>query len=115
MDLLATCSFIKGLGIDQVNFKLATGNEKALAKKPDYLLSEEELRGFKQFLWNNPLPQSGELKNNLAYLRRCLARQIYALDDTARGAPLNSFYNREGLTCFTPYLFSLIDSKLTFP
>jgi MoaA/NifB/PqqE/SkfB family radical SAM enzyme/class 3 adenylate cyclase len=111
MDLVATCYFIQRLGIEQVNFKLATGNEKALSKKPEYLLSEEELRGFNKFLWSNPLPQSVELKNNLAYLRRCFARGIYDFEDAARGAPLSSFYNQKALTCFTPYLFSLIDSN----
>jgi pyruvate-formate lyase-activating enzyme len=109
-DLRALCQFIhKEFGISQINFKLATGNRSALSKEPEFLPKREDLESLRRFLWHSALP--GEPGNNLAYLRRCLAQEVFTLEDVANGAPLLRYYNEQAppLRCFAPVLFALID------
>jgi MoaA/NifB/PqqE/SkfB family radical SAM enzyme len=108
MDLREACRSIKeDLGVQNINFKLATGSTLALQKPVSFLLNQTELDGLVDFLWQNPLAQEGE--NNLDYLRRCFASGIFNIADAANGAPLQSFYKKDH-RCYTPFLFSLIDS-----
>ncbi|OHE75904.1 MAG: hypothetical protein A2107_03980 [Verrucomicrobia bacterium GWF2_62_7] len=111
MNLRDACAFIgKHLGIAQVNFKLVTGAWHALHRRPGYLLSEKELGSFLYFLWNYSADLDTEPQSNLGYLRRCFANDIFQEGDVVEGAPLRSFYVNNPLRCFTPFLFSLIDS-----
>jgi len=116
MNLKEVIEFITGtdtdekhLKIPRVNFKLATGYEKALIEKKNYqfLAKKEDVKALREFLWNNPLTENEN--NNLDYLRRCFASDIFNVDDVAEGAPVKSFYDSSGLRCHTPFLFSLID------
>lgn len=107
-DLNQTCEFIQKLGILQVNFKLATGAKKALLNDPQYLLTMPELNELVEFLFENPLPD--KCGNNLAYLRRCFAGGIFNKKDTTEGSPVRTFYFENQLRCFTPLIFTLIDS-----
>jgi MoaA/NifB/PqqE/SkfB family radical SAM enzyme/class 3 adenylate cyclase len=109
MDIEHACRFINEIGIPDVNFKLATGATRSLAKRPNYLVSGDGLRPFIQFLWNHRLPQ--ERGNNLAYLRRCFAKGMFRAGDVEDGAPVASFYTSRTLRCFSPFVFSLIDSN----
>ncbi len=109
MDFGEACRFIREtLGISEVNFKIATGARSALQHDPPYLLSEDELIRLVNFLHQDPLPdQDG---NQLAYLRQCFSQKLFNIRDSAQGAPLRRFYREQSLRCFTPFLFSLIDS-----
>jgi MoaA/NifB/PqqE/SkfB family radical SAM enzyme len=116
MNLKEAWTFIyKELGIPLVNFKLATGAKQAMAKTPAYLLLGEELSRLDEFLWNYPVDQQEEPKNNLAYLRRCFASGVFTRTDVIDGSPVRSFYGGErgAFRCFTPFLFSLVDSDGT--
>jgi MoaA/NifB/PqqE/SkfB family radical SAM enzyme len=110
MDLGEASAFIGKLGISRVNFKLATGALDTLENKPKYLVPKDELEDFLHFLWNYPVEQDKEPENNLAYLRRCFASGIFNEDEATNGAPLRSFYSETPTRCFTPFVFSLIDS-----
>jgi class 3 adenylate cyclase/organic radical activating enzyme len=116
MDLDEACRFIKEtLTIPQVNFKFATGAKDALTSPlvpRDYRLSAGDVASFVEKLRQSPLRFAHG--NNLAYLLRVLDNGIYNVNDIADGAPLHSLYAdaaraNEGLRCFTPFLFSLID------
>lgn len=109
MNLKDACKFMQKLGIPQVNFKLATGARDTLATKPAYLLEKDELKDLIDFLYHNPL--SDNRTNNLDYLRRCFAGRIFDENDATEGAPLRTFYSERILRCFTPFLFSMIDSN----
>jgi MoaA/NifB/PqqE/SkfB family radical SAM enzyme len=107
-DPLIVCSDIRALGIERVNFKFATGNPDLLIGKPKYLIDESELRAFFESLFTNPI--ANDEGNNLDYLRRCIARGVFSLQDIANGVPVQSYYATTPMRCFTPFLFSLIDS-----
>lgn len=110
MDLREACRFIRErLGISAVNFKSVTGARNTLEHDPPYRLSEDELNGLMGFLQHDLLPS--EEGNQLAYLRDCFMQRVFDVKDAAQGAPLRSFYRRFELQCFTPFLFSLIDSE----
>ncbi len=116
MNLKEAWTFIyEKLGIPLVNFKLATGAKQAMAHTPGYLLSREELSRLDEFLWNYPVDQQENPKNNLAYLRRCFASGVFTGDDVIDGSPVRSFYGGDcgPFRCFTPFLFSLVDSNGT--
>lgn len=109
MNLKSVIKFItEDVGIPRVNFKLATGSNRALDTPQDFLLSEEELKDLERFLWNSALVENEN--NNLDYLRRTFAAGIFDVASAAGGAPLGKFYESENLRCHTPFLFSLIDS-----
>jgi MoaA/NifB/PqqE/SkfB family radical SAM enzyme len=109
MDLMEACRYInEELGISRINFKLATGSGRALKNKPPYLVTEAQLRDLLDFLWQHRLSQ--DEKNNLDYLRRCFAEGTFNVSDAAEGAPLRTFYGENNIRCYTPFLFSLIDS-----
>jgi MoaA/NifB/PqqE/SkfB family radical SAM enzyme len=112
-----TMSFIEAfrfighdLGIPEVNFKFSTGEQHSLAVKPDYLLSKDQVERLLNFLWNYPVDHEKDPKNNFAYMRRCFASGVFKTEDVANGAPVHSFYSKHQPRCFTPFLFSLIDS-----
>ena len=111
-DLSRTCDFIRtSLGIPQVNFKLVTGAQRTLERNAhslDYLLTTEQLGDLVDFLWEHHLPQQDG--NNLAYLRRSFAEGVFTEVDAANGEPVASFYRKQELRCYTPFLFSLIHS-----
>ncbi|MBV8856653.1 MAG: radical SAM protein [Acidobacteria bacterium] len=112
MNLKRVIEFItskENLNIPKVNFKLATGSKQALNDKKNYefLSPQEDVNALSEFLWNNPLTE--DENNNLDYLRRCFAGDIFNISDVAEGAPVKSFYEASGLRCHTPFLFSLID------
>lgn len=109
MNLKNVIRFIKeDIGIDRVNFKLATGSKKALDGNPDFLLSREQLTDLETFLWNNALVQNDD--NNLDYLRRCFADGVFDIEAAKEGHPVSEFYEAQKLRCHTPFLFSLIDT-----
>lgn len=109
MDFQEACRFIQSdIGISEVNFKIATGARNALEREPIYLLSEAELRKLVEYLQNDSLPN--QVGNQLAYLRECFRQKTFSVEDAAQGAPLRTFYKRNHLRCFTPFLFALIDS-----
>lgn len=110
-DLEATCSFIHGLGIKSVNFKFATGGPASLSRPPGFLIEAQRVRQFFDTLFSSTVANDSD--NNLAYLRRCFARGCFTVEDVASGTPLRSFYRSSPpsrLRCFTPFLFSLVDS-----
>jgi len=109
-DLRNLCEFIQNeIGIPQVNFKLATGAQEALGSHAPYLLDSREIDQFRRFLWESRLPD--EEGNNLAYLRRCFAQEIFRDADVVAGAPLRGYYMDQDhpMRCFTPFLFAVID------
>lgn len=109
MNLKNVIRFItEDVGIPRVNFKLATGSNRALDTPQDFLLSEEQLKDLEHFLWNSALVENEN--NNLDYLRRSFAAGIFDVISAAGGAPIGKFYESENLRCHTPFLFSLIDS-----
>lgn len=113
MDFHQACRFIhEKLDIPQVNFKLATGAKQALRYTPGYLMEERELAELIEFLWEDSLPEESNERegNNLSYLRRCFVSGIFDVKDAAAGVPLRSFYERESLRCYIPFIFSLVDS-----
>lgn len=114
MDLTETCRYIhEDLCIPRVDFKLASGAWRALSgpRRPEYLLREEQLSDLTYFLRDAPLPE--DEGSDLAYLRRCFAGEVFHEDDCVNGEPVYSFYREHSppLRCFTPFLFSLIDSN----
>lgn len=110
MNLGEVCRFInEQLGIPQVNFKIATGARETLSRPPDYLVDEDDIQKLINNLKGSDLISKGG--NQLSYLQRCFERNIFNPKDAANGVPLFSFYNQNSLRCFTPYLFSLIDSN----
>jgi MoaA/NifB/PqqE/SkfB family radical SAM enzyme len=106
MDFGEVCRWVhKTLNIPKVNFKFATGGTPPLERQ-EYLLSTESIQEFVSFLWESPLPhQDG---NNLAYLRRCFAENVFNIEDVHGGIPVSKLYMDNGFCCFTPLLFSLI-------
>lgn len=110
MNLEKVCRFInQQLGIPQVNFKIATGAKEILERPPNYLISEENIQRLINNLEENDLVNNEG--NQLFYLKRCFEHDIFNPKDTANGVPVLSFYKKRKLRCFTPYLFSLIDSN----
>jgi MoaA/NifB/PqqE/SkfB family radical SAM enzyme/class 3 adenylate cyclase len=104
------CEYInKDLGIAKINFKFATGAIKALNTQPNYLLNETQTDTLSNTLWTDPLTLNDN--NNLDYLRRCFAEEVFCAKDISEGVPVRSFYdNHNNLRCYTPFMFSLIDS-----
>jgi MoaA/NifB/PqqE/SkfB family radical SAM enzyme len=102
------CSFIHDLGIDTVNFKFATGGAASLGENPRFLIDNRRLDDFFESLWRDPLVN--EPRNNLSYLRRCLAAGFFTADDVAFGTPVRTLYDSHPTRCFTPFLFGLIDA-----
>ena len=110
MNFGEACKFIQEeLGISEVNFKIATGSRDALQHEPPYLLTEADVFRLVSFLERDRLVN--ETGNQLAYLRESFAQKIFGLEDVAYGAPVRTFYRNTNLRCFTPLLFSLIDTN----
>jgi MoaA/NifB/PqqE/SkfB family radical SAM enzyme len=100
IDFASTSDLVKELGIT-VHFKLAHGSGK-------YLCSQEQL----QWLQDQVLSDPSILHNphvNLGYLRDFFLRHLESAD-VAAGLPTLSYYQRNEILCFTPYLFALIDA-----
>jgi MoaA/NifB/PqqE/SkfB family radical SAM enzyme len=108
VNLREVCEFINNeLEIERATFKFATGVK--LFPEPEYLIEDGDIRDFVKFLWRDRLAQ--EEGNNLSYLRRCFANEIFTEDDIVAGGPVQSFYRSGKIRCFTPFLFALIDTK----
>lgn len=103
-----TCAFIKRLGIESVNFKLVTGGKHTLVRMPHFLISPGQIRLLLQLLYSQAL--TNESGNNLDYLRRCFAAGFFDAAGASKGTPLKAYYASNPMRCFTPYIFSVIDS-----
>jgi MoaA/NifB/PqqE/SkfB family radical SAM enzyme len=83
-------------------FKFAHGQNGGI-----FRCTVPELRAlYKDILEGRPARDN----TNLDYLKQSIDRRFTPFDDIAKGKPLGAFYRREKTTCFTPYLFSLVDS-----
>jgi MoaA/NifB/PqqE/SkfB family radical SAM enzyme len=88
-----------------VVFKLAHGGGGTAPAT--FLCSEEQLRQFQtDVLLNGHLVANPSV--DLRYMREFFER--FPLADLAAGKPLRSYYAESKYTCFTPYLFSLVDT-----
>jgi MoaA/NifB/PqqE/SkfB family radical SAM enzyme len=108
LDLPAICRRLqREFRSDEIIVKLATGSDNALSKHAAFLPDTAQLLGFLTKLQN----ASEETQtSNLAYLSRSFTDGIFSIDDVSNGAPVRSFYAQHEIRCYTPYLFSLIDS-----
>jgi hypothetical protein len=83
-----------------VVFKLAHG-------RGDFLCNEEQLRGFEETVLSNEKLLNSQ-RVDLRYMKEFFQRMSKA--NMAIGEPLYSYYKASRFTCFTPYLFSLVDA-----
>lgn len=104
-----TCEFIKSLGIENVNFKLATGGKDSLAKAPAFLVDQKTVELFFKSLCFEAI--ANEKGNNLDYLRRCFAGRVFDASDVSNGTPIKSYYTNHPMRCFSPFVFSVIDAS----
>jgi MoaA/NifB/PqqE/SkfB family radical SAM enzyme len=71
-----------------------------------FLCSEPNLEEFRAKFLGSSLPDGAF---NFPYLERFM-EEYSSVHDIAAGRPLQTFYGEREITCFTPYLFSLIDA-----
>jgi len=107
-DLASTCRALQyEFRPNDILVKLATGSNDALSQHTSFLPDLPQLLGFLMRLQNASTENSG---SNLAYLARSFKEGVFSAHDVAQGAPVRSFYTEHQIRCYTPYLFSLIDS-----
>ena len=99
------------LGASFVNFKFATGARETIADKDAdrFLLSQEQIDGFVQFLDETEWRTEGD--SSLPYLERCFRSGIFNAEDILDGAPLATYYSENPTQCLAVWLFALIDSN----
>ncbi len=92
---------MNGLNIDSVVFKFAHGRN-------GFLCSIKQLRKFDEDVLKDESFLHDKL-SNLSYLKKFMSNYS-SLENIAEGKPLEKFYKKHKLRCFTPCLFSLIDA-----
>jgi MoaA/NifB/PqqE/SkfB family radical SAM enzyme len=104
-DVIKMVGFVKNLSLSDkekcLTFKFVHGRN-------GFTCSNPQLSEFHENVFKNENLTKDKI-SNLQYLKKFM-EDYSSKEDIAKGSPLNSYYQKYKIRCFTPYLFSLIDA-----